>query len=74
MCQFVNVGSLLVVYAAAQRSRLTYMHVHHLSIPSIPTDSRCNDHQCVFIHEISYTSLVLRAVAGLCDDVEFEGV
>lgn len=50
------------------------MHVDDLPISSTSTDRRCDNDQCVFIDEVSYASLVLGAVAGVCDEVEFEGL
>ena len=39
------------------------MHVDHLSIAFLPTNSRRNNHQGVFCNEVPYTSFVFRAVA-----------
>ena len=48
------------------------MHIDNLSITSASTDGRSHHDERVFVDEIPYTSLVLAAVAGLCDEVEFE--
>ncbi len=49
------------------------MHIDHLPVPSTATNSRSHDHQCISVHEVSYTSLVLRAMSWLCDKIEFQG-
>ena len=50
------------------------MHIDNLSISSIPTDRRRNDDKSVLVHEIPYASFILRAVARVCDKVEFQGL
>jgi hypothetical protein len=50
------------------------MHIDDLPISSAATDNRSNDDQCVFVYKIPYTSLVLGAVAGVCDEVEFKSL
>lgn len=52
---------------------VTYMHIDNLPITFIPTNRRRHNDQRILIHEIPYTSLILCAVAMLCDEVEFEG-
>ena len=49
------------------------MHINHLPIPPTPTNRRRHNHKRIPIHKVAYTSLVLRAVAGLCDEIEFQG-
>ena len=50
------------------------MHIDDLPISSVATDNRSDDDQCVFIHKIPYAPLVLAAVAGMCDEVEFKSL
>jgi hypothetical protein len=50
------------------------MHVDNLTISSTSTDRSCNNDQRIPIHEIPYASLILGAVAGVCNKVEFEGM
>ena len=48
------------------------MHINNLAISSTAADRRRHDDQCVFVDKISYTSLVLGAMARMCDKIEFE--
>ena len=50
------------------------MHIDHLSVPSAATDNRSDYNERVFRHKVSYTSLVLRAVARVCREFESQGV
>ena len=50
------------------------MHIDNLTISPIPADCRRNNDECIFVHKIPYASLILRAVARVCDKVEFQGL
>jgi hypothetical protein len=50
------------------------MHIDNLPISFTSTDRCRNNHQRIAVHKIPYASLVLGAVARVCDEVEFEGL
>ena len=50
------------------------MHIDHLPIPSAPAHNRRDNDESVFRDEIPYTSIVLCAVARLCEEFEFQRV
>jgi hypothetical protein len=50
------------------------VHIDNLPISSTSADRRRDNDQCIFVNKVPYASLVLGAVARVCDEVEFEGL
>lgn len=48
------------------------MHINHLPVPFLPTDSRRHDNQSVLGNEIPDASLMFGAVPRECLEVEFQ--
>ena len=52
--------------------RDAYMHINSLPISLMPTNDGCYQDECIFRHEISYTSLVLVTMPCMRCKVEFQ--
>jgi ADP-ribosylglycohydrolase len=51
----------------------TYMHVNDLAIPPFTAHDRSHNHKLAIRGEISYASLISRAVTGDSGEIEFQG-
>ncbi len=70
----IDAARATAVHASIEVVVITDMHIDNLSISSVSTDCRRNHDKCIFVHEIPYASLILGAVARVCDKVEFQGL
>lgn len=62
----------MLLGSTPEKFQTTNMHVDHLSIAFLSTDSRCNHHQSVLGDKVSYTSFVFCAVPRVRLEVKLQ--